>query len=196
MAAILAARSTMLSAAAGDAWQKTLRVELQRTAALLIDVRQVYGAEGDVALMILQDEILADELRDAAAVAAPDIATILAEQAQIHADAAGFLAPNVILAADEYRQADGSIDLEGRLADLRGQTPDMVALDPDSHARSGDQAQERATGVMTAALPLGAAFLLGALAMPLPRRRRMLVILGWTAVVVAAVMAVTVELAT
>ena len=186
----------MLSAAAGDAWQKTLRVELKRTAALLIDVRYVYGAEGDVALMIREDEFLADGLHDAASEAAPDIAAALLEQAQIHDDAAGFLAPNAVLAADAYRLPDGGIDVARRLAELRGQTPDMVALDPDAHARAGDQAQKQATGTIMAAVPLGAVFLLGALAVPLPGRRRVLVILGWAVVAASVVMAVAAEVAT
>lgn len=193
LAAILAARSAMLSVEASDAWQKTLRVELQRAAAVLIDIRQAYGVEADAGLMIREEELLAEELRAAAENATPEIAAALLQQAGIHADAAAFMAPNVELADARYRLPDGGIDIERRLADLRAELPDLVTLDPDAHAEAGDRAFDRATRSISAALPLGLAFLSGALAMPLTARRRLLLVVGWTSVVAAVAVTLIVE---
>jgi hypothetical protein len=191
LAAILAGRSAMLSDAAGDAWQSALRADQKRATAVILDIRQVYGIEGDGGLLLLAEDLVAEELTKAAA-ADPDLAAVLLAEARVHADAAANLIPNVELDRD-YRLSDGTPDVERRLAEYRAQYPELLELDPDASVEAGDRDHAHATGTISAALPLGIAFLAGALAMPFADRRRWLLIVGWVAVVMAAAAAILVE---
>src|SRR4051812_24438941 len=66
VAAILGARAAMISSDASGEWQTAVREEVKRSAALVEDVRYVYGAEADVALRSAAAAIEADELRQSA----------------------------------------------------------------------------------------------------------------------------------
>jgi len=196
LAALLAARAAFLSDAAADEWQTSLRTELKRSAAVLVDIRQVYGPEGDAGVMIVAEEMVAEELRAAVASAEPRIAESLAVHAQVHELTAENMSPGADIVADAYRLPDGSLDLDQRLADLRGEAPDLVALDPDAPAAAGDRSMAQARATIIASLPLGLAFLAGALAMPLGRRRRILLAAGWAAVAFSALAVIAMEMTT
>jgi hypothetical protein len=192
LAAILAARGAMLSSSAGDAWQATLALELMRAESALIDIGSVVGVEAEQGVIVRVEEIVAQELRAAAASAAPEVATALQAEARLHEDVAADLATDYVFGTD-YRRADGGLDIEQRLADVRAQYPELVAVDPDITAARGERAFDHASRTIGAGLPLGIAILAGAMAMSVTRRRRSLLVVGWGAVGIALVMALAVE---
>jgi hypothetical protein len=192
LAAILAARGAMLSSSAGDAWQAALALELMRAESALIDIGSVIGVEAEQGVIIRVEEIVAEELRAAAASAEPEAAAALHAEARLHEDVAADLATDYVFGT-AYRLADGGLDIEQRLADVRAQYPELVAVDPDIAAARGDRAFVHARGTIAAGLPLGIAILAGAMAMSMTRRRRALLVVGWGAVSVALVTALAVE---
>jgi hypothetical protein len=83
--------------------------------------------------------------------------------------------------------------VERRLAEYRAEKPELLELDPGATIERGDREHAHATRTISAAVPLGVAFLAGALAMPFTRRRRWLLVVGWVAVAIAAAAAILVE---
>src|SRR3954463_12000645 len=66
VAAVLGARAAVVSSDASGEWQTAVPQEVKRSAALVEDVRYVYGAEATVALQAAAASIEADELRQSA----------------------------------------------------------------------------------------------------------------------------------
>ena len=98
-----------------------------------------------------------------------------------------------LTATPQYALPSGGLDLGKRLADVRATSPDMVALDPDVIQATGDRQANRARLMVLAALPIGIAALLGVMAEPFRRRRRILLAGGAVALAIGAAMAVAVE---
>lgn len=182
----------MLSSAAGDAWQATLSLELMRAESALIDIGTVVGVEAEQGVIIRVEEIIAEELRAAAASADREVATTLLDEAQLHEDVAADLASDYVFGTG-YRRPDGGLDVERRLADVRAQFPELVAVDPELAAQRGERAFAHAVWSIWAGLPLAACILAGALAMSMLRWRRPLLVMGWVAVGVAVVVALAAE---
>jgi hypothetical protein len=170
LAAVLATRAALLSDEASNAWQTSLRQELKRSVATLTDVRYVYGPEGDQAFMVATHEVMAEELRAAAAEASPEIAAVLDAEARVHDGVVEHTSPGMEFASERYRLEEGGFDLALRLSDIRGGSPDLAGIDPDAPLEEGDRTARHATLTLTAAVPVGAAFFVGALAMPFRRR--------------------------
>ena len=94
----------------------------------------------------------------------------------------------------EYQLPSGGYDLGKRLADVRNEDADMVALNPDTYEQAGDDASTKSQRLTIAALPISVAVLLAALAQPFRKRRLPLLIGGLTALTVGVVVALAVEL--
>lgn len=193
LAATLAMRAAVFSDEAGGAWQSALRTELQRAAVLLQQVRQVYGTEGDEAFAIVTHEVLADQMRMRAQGEPAEVAEVLAAEARVHEDLVGQVKPATELTASGYGLPGGGYDLAARLVDYREAVPDVQALDPDALMEHGDRASGHALGVVSAGIPVAVAILIGSLAMPNRRRRRLLLSLGWLALAVGALVAIGLE---
>jgi hypothetical protein len=193
LATILALRASFLADEAAGAWQSALRTELQRAAALLQEVRQVYGTEGPEAFIITTHEVLGDEMRSHARGASPVVTAVLETEARVHEDLVAQVKPATELTASGYELPAGGYDLSARLAHVRGARPEAVALDPDGLLEQGDRASRHRLGVVAAGVPIGVALLAGALALPHRSRRRSLLALGWLALGVSVCVAVGLE---
>lgn len=194
VAAILALRVTYLSDEAGGAWQSAVRTELQRAAVLLMEVRQVYGTEGEEAFEITVHEVLAERMEARAQTAPAEIAQTLEAEKRVHDDLVEQVKPFTELTADEYELPGGGYDLVARLVDYREALPDVLALDPDAFMQQGDRASGHARGVVSAGVPVAVAVVAGSLAMPYRHRRRLLLIIGWLGIAVGLLIAIALEL--
>jgi hypothetical protein len=194
LAAVVGARATALASDATDLWQSALRTEVKRSAGALKDVQYLYQVEVPPVVVILGGRLQEAELRAAAANATGEAARILTMEAEIQAGLVGAIEPNYELATNSaYALPGGGVDIGLRLADIRGQAPDLVALDPDAIQGAGDAKGAKASSMTIALLPLGLAALLGALAQPFARRGRLLLVLGASALGVGVAIATVVE---
>jgi hypothetical protein len=188
LAAAIAARASLLASDAGGKWQSAVRTDLKLAAAMTEDVRFVYDEEAPVAFRIATARVRAEAFRAQAGTAAPAVRAVLLVEAQAQDAVADALLPaSEEFAADpKYARPDGGFDVGKRLADVRAEHPDLVALDPAGLQAAGDAWADRAVWVLLATVPVGMAFLFGALAQAYRRRRSGLVLLGWGFVVVSA----------
>jgi hypothetical protein len=194
LAAIIGARATALASDATDQWQSALRTEIKRSAGALKDIEYLYQVEVPPVVVILGGRLQEAELRGAAANATGEAARILGMEADIQAGLVAAVEPNYELATNRaYALPGGGVDIGLRLADIRGQAPDLVALDPDVIQQAGDRMGTKASSMTVALLPLGLAALLGALAQPFARRGRLLLALGASALGVGVAIAAVVE---
>jgi hypothetical protein len=195
LAAVLGARASFLASDSSAAWQQAVRIEVKHAAAMVEDVRFVYGDEAPQAYRVLEARVRSQAFSDAADPATGQIRAVLLAEAFTHEQVAAALEPSSELARDpRYRLPDGSVDVARRLADQRASAPDLVALDPEAAQASGDRLASHALLILAAALPLGFTFLLGALARAFPRGRRSFLLAGTAALVGSLVAALAVEL--
>jgi hypothetical protein len=195
LAAMVGARATWLSSDASDAWQSAVRTEVKRSAGAVGDVRYLYQSELPQVVAVLRARMLQRELVAAAAGQAGSTLRALTIEAGAQAGLLGAIEPSLELATKpDYALPSGGVDLGRRLADLRATTPDLVALDPDAIAAAGDATAAKARAMTLALLPISLSALLGALAQPFGRRRRLLLAAGAVALAIGAIVAVGVEL--
>ncbi len=193
VAAVLGARATVVSSAASEMWQTAVREEVKRSAALVEDVRYVYAVEAAVALRAAAAAVEADELWQSAG--SLDDAEKAATEAEafVQQASADALAGAFDLTKDPtYRAGDG-YDVAARLADVRNEHPELVALDPGATMDTGSGNSSRGWRLVAATIPAAVAFLCGSLAQGFPRYRSPLTIAGFAFVALAAAMAVLVE---
>jgi hypothetical protein len=193
VAAILGARAAVVSSAASGAWQTAIREEVKRSAALVEDVRYVYAVEAAVALRAAAAAVEADELRQSADSLGDAEKATAESEAFVRQSSADALAGAFDLTKDpKYRAGDG-YDVAARLADVRNQNPDLVALDPGTTMAKGNVASWHGWRLVAATIPAAIAFLCGSIAQGFPRYRPPLMIAGFAFVALAAATAVLVE---
>ena len=189
VAAVLAGMSSLRSEAAFDALQKANREEVKHAAALVEDVRFVYADEGPSALRALEARIRSEELRiKARDVSGEARAAIVREASVAEALADTLTEAGFDLGLPEYRTEEGGLDIARRLADARARNPELVALNPESSQALGERLGHEATLGLAATIPVGVAFMFGALGQTIARRRRPLVLIGWACIAVALVL--------
>jgi hypothetical protein len=195
VAGIIGTRASFLAEQASDKWQSSLRTEIKRAAAALNDIDSLYQTELPVAVWILQAQIAQLKLQAAASV------TSGAEQHALELEAAaqGQVVTNLIPSSElagqsRYGLPTGGFDLGKRLADKRAASPALLALDPDVLQAAGDQLSKRAQLLTLALIPTSFSALLGVLAQPFGRRRRLLLAGGTIALAVGVVMGLGMEL--
>ena len=194
IAALIAARASFVSSNASGYWQSALRTEVKRSAGALEDVRYLYQTELPLAVRILQARTLQAELQAAASGQTPAIQQALAIEVSVQAELLNALESSSDLATKpQYALPSGGLDLGKRLADLRGEAPDIVALDPDMLQATGDRQANKAQLLTFAELPIGAAALLGVLAEPFVQYRRRLLVAGTLAIAIGAALGIAVE---
>jgi hypothetical protein len=160
----------------------------------LEDVRYLYQTELPVAVRILEARTYQAQLQAAAdAATGPDKAA-LQHEADVQAGIATGLSSSSPLATDpKYALEGGGFDLGKRLADLRAQNPDLVALDPDALQASGDSLAHKAEMEMLALLPISIAAFLAVMAQPFRRYRVVLLTAGAVLLELGAMAAIGVE---
>jgi hypothetical protein len=177
-AAIVAAVSSSLGSSAGDAWQSALRLDAKRAAAATSDIQLIYQTEVPQAVAVLGARLQEARLREAAAAATGQVAAALTTEADAQKGVADTIGAGVSLAGDAYLLPGGGRNISQRLADLRAETPDLVAVDPEAAQAEGDALAAQATTMTFALWPFALSALLGALAEPFGRQRRLLLALG------------------
>ncbi len=194
VAAIIGARASMVSSDANDSWQSALRTEVKRSAAAMNDVQALYQSDLPTAIEVLKAQILARELQAAEAGQSPAVQQALEVEASVQSQLAVALASGAELASDPaYALPSGGFDLGKSLADIRSTNPQLLALDPDSQEAAGDSLAQKALLLTLALIPTGLCALLGVLAQPLRRYRKVLLGSGVVALAVGVVMAIGVE---
>jgi hypothetical protein len=194
LAALIGTRVSMISQAASADWQSALRTEVKRSAGAMEDVHYLYGSELPVAIRILQARILQSEFQAAAAKTTGPAAETLQLEADVQAGIVEGLTSSSNLAGKPvYELPSGGFDLGKRLADLRAQNPELVALDPNSLQSAGDSLSHKAELLTLALLPTSIAAFLGVLAQPFRRRRALLLTAGAAALALGAIIALGVE---
>jgi hypothetical protein len=193
VAAVLGARAAVVSSSASGTWQTAVREEVKRSAALVEDVRYVYAVEAAVALRSAAAAVEADELRQSAGSLGDPEKTAAESQAFVRQTSADALAGAFDLTKDRrYHEGDG-YDVAARLADVRNEHPDLVALDPGATMDKGGEDSQHGWRLVAATIPAAVAFLCGSLAQGFPRYRSPLMVAGFAFLVLAAGAAVLVE---
>jgi hypothetical protein len=193
VAAVLGARAAVVSSAASDVWQTAVREEVKRSAALVEDVRYVYADEAAVALRAAAAAVEADELRRSAASLGEAEKSVAESEASVRQTSADTLAGAFDLTKDpRYRAGDG-YDVAARLADVRNEHPELVALDPDATMATGSEDSRHGWRLVAATILAAVAFLCGSLAQAFPRYRLPLTVAGFALIALAAAAAVLVE---
>jgi len=195
LAALIGWRASLLGGQASSAWQQALRTEIKRGAAVVEDVRFVYQGEAPSALAVARATIRAEEYRAAGDALSGTDREALVVEAETQDSVGAVAGGDFELVTDpKYRTEDGGYDLELRLADVRAEHPDLVALDPDAGQAAGDALARKATLELSATIPVAAAFLLGALSQGFSRRRRPFLVAGFALLAAGLLLAAVIEL--
>jgi len=193
-AAIVGALAAGHSSDAADAWNSAVRLDLKRATVALEDVRYVYQSEVPQAVTVLRARSLAAAYT-AAAAADPASAPAMTIAANGELNAAKAMDQSVPLASDaKYALPGGGVDLARRLADIRNENPDLVAIDPDAVQAQGDALAAKAGWLLLALIPLGLCALLGTLAQAFRGSRTPLLIGGSVLLGSAVIVALAAEI--
>ena len=195
VAALLFGYASFVSADASDNWQQALRTEIKRSAAMAEDIRYVYAGEAPLTFAGATVAVLAEEHRALARQVSPaSRPRLLAEARTNELLFETYEAGSPILADDQYALDGGAYDLARRLADIRAENPELVALNPDALQAEGDRLSQKATTAIGLAAFAPVAFLLGSLAQVFSRRRVLFLWAGWVVLAITAVAAVALQL--
>jgi hypothetical protein len=194
VAAVIGLRAAIASSSASESWQSALRTEVKRSAGAMEDTRYLYQAELPIAVRVVEARILQDELLAEAQDQTGPTKQALLLEANVQGQIVTALSPSSDLAnRSDYVLSSGALDLGKRLADLRAQNPDLLALDPDGLEATGDRLAHKAELLTFALIPTSFAAFLGVLAQPFRRRRTLLLMLGSLTLAGGAAMALIVE---
>lgn len=195
LAALLTARASFLSGDASGFWQRSLRTEIQRSTAALEDVRYLYQSLLPIAMKVETARVRADAMRKAAATAPGTQRARLLFEAGLYDSVVTSLEPASPLSTrTDLLLPGGGLNLGKALAEKRMENPELVSLDPEGLVKQGDVIADRARRVTLGTVPISIGVLLGALAQPFSRWRRLLVVWGVVAVVIGALVWLAMEL--
>jgi hypothetical protein len=192
--AVIGGRAAFLSADASSNWQASIREQVKQAAAYVEDIRYLYTVETPQAVQTAQAQARAQELGRAAQSSTGLNQSLLTVEQSIEQNVVKTLTPNFPLTADpKYATPGGGYDIGRRLADIRNENPDLVALDPARTARVGDHFAVRSIRLVASTVLIGGAFLFGSLAQGFSRRRGLFLGIGTTLLIAGVAAAVVVE---
>jgi hypothetical protein len=195
VAAVLTARAAFVAGEATGAWQTAVRDEVRRSSLAVLAIDAVYGSEGRIAFHVATEQARAEEARARASQQPAELATALEAEAQVHDGVIEALLPSSEIASDaRYALDGGGFDLLLRLADERATDPDALGIDPEATVAEGDASSDHAVRLTAVTIVVAFAFLFGALAQAMRRRRTAFLVLGWAALGASVVLAVAVEI--
>lgn len=195
--AIIGIRAALVDNNGGDALDRSVREDVKRGAAVVESIRFVYSEEAPAAVQVAEARIRARDLRAAAKGKQGPVADYLRSEAAAQDQLVKTLEPtHPITSNPKYRKPDSSYDVPLRLADERGERPDLVRVDPDATEQQGLDNAQTATLLRATTIPLAVAFMFGALTEGFPSRRRPFLIVGYAFLVLGVLLAIVVELAT
>ncbi|MCX4820925.1 hypothetical protein OG883_13600 [Streptomyces sp. NBC_01142] len=141
---------------ASGTYQDAVRQDVKRQAAVLEDIRYVYGDEAPLALRVAASHARADGLE-----AVKGQGRVAASEHTLAAQTAFSLRraaePGSLLGNGGYRHQDLGYDLPRRLADVQRRTPELYDVDPGATLRAGDR--QVAWGLACAAVAVAAVLL-------------------------------------
>ncbi|HVF13857.1 MAG TPA: hypothetical protein VM942_04610 [Acidimicrobiales bacterium] len=194
VAAVIGGRVAFRSSTATSLWQQSVREETKRAAAYVEDLRYVYTSEQPVAFALSDARFRAEELKNVApSVEGLNRIVIELEQAIQEYLSSGPLAEASLLFNDERYQGEHGFDVARRVADIRSENPELVALDPEKARASGNRASTHAIRLMATTIIVAIAFMFGSLAQGFPKRRQALLTVGTVMLALGAVSATVVE---
>jgi hypothetical protein len=191
-AAIVGTRVSLIAGEASGSWQSAVRLEVKRSTGLQENVRYLYGVEVPLALTILETRTALARLESLTPAQGGNSSAVTIEKSVL-TEILKVLDKGSDLTGADYALSDGGVDLGKRLAELRSETPAILAIDPDATQARGDNLARKA-GIMSIALiPFGLCALLGAMAQAFAARRRRLLEYGVAVLVSGVAMAAAVE---
>lgn len=195
-AALIGGRAAILGDSGSDAWQEAVREDVRVGARIAGDVRRLYEEDVPVAHRVAEAQLLGVALMRAAAAERGTVAGILSAEGGANERVADSLSRGSAIAGGDPSQAlelDGALVLE-RLAELRAErSPELAALDPDATEKRGSDRSRESSLLVATTIPVGLAFMLGALAAAFSKTRRRLVIAGYSAIALGVIAAIVVE---
>jgi len=194
LAAAIGVRSQIVDSNGSGSYDSAVRQDVKRGAGVVEDLRFIYSEEGPTAFRVAEARIRAAELRKAARGKSGIEASYLNGEAGAQDQLIKTLQPTVELTSSgKYEGRGDSYDLLRRLADKRKEHPDLLRVNPDATERVGDDSSKASTLLTAATIPVGFAFLFGALTEGFPRRRRPLLVAGWVFLAIGLLFAIVVE---
>ena len=192
--AVIGGRAAFMAADASSNWQASIRGQVKQAAAYVEDIRYLYTVETPQAVQVADAQARSKELATAARSSTGLNQSLLTVEQSIAANIAATLSPNFALTADpKYQLPGGGFDVNRRLADIRNENPDLLALNPGRTAAVGDHFALRSIRLVACAVLVAGAFLFGALAQGFRRLRRPFLGAGTLLLAAGVVAAVLVE---
>lgn len=196
VAAVIGARAALLGDEGSDTWHTSIREDVRRGAALVEDVRFVYSEEAPLAFQVAEGLLRAEEAKRKAEGSDDLERALLETHAGAQEGVAETVAPSSSLATEpKYELDGGGYDVLERLADRRGENPELTSINPDETEQRGTDLNAEAALLVASALPAAIAFMCGALAHGFPSRRRWLVPTGFALTAISLFLAVVFEVA-
>jgi hypothetical protein len=195
VAAVIGARAASVGDEGSDTYHSSIRQDVKAGAALVEDVRFVYQEEAALAFQVAESIARSQESRLQAQESEGLAKSLLESDAGSQEGVVKTLRGSSDLAFDpKYEVPGGGYEVLERLADVRAENPDLVAIDADStEERATDMNFESALLIATT-VPAALAFLCGALANGFPSARRWLVPVGFALTGLSLILALIVEL--
>lgn len=194
--ALIGGRAALLGDSGADELNVALREDVRSGARIVGDVRILYEEDASVAHRIAEAELISQEMAAAARREGGNNAAILEAESEAYGTLAEVLSTSAVLTDGEPDRAiaAGGEELLARLAEIRAERSDeLKALDPDARQQTAERRAADAALLTAAVIPVAVAFLLGALAEVVPRRRSLLLGSGYLAVAVGVLGAVAIE---
>jgi len=193
VAAGLGGRAALLSDRGSDTYTASIRQHAKQAAATVENIRYVYDDEAGLVLRATAAEVRADELREEARGARGLVRTALVEEARAQEQVAELISGASLAATAEYRLDDGGYDLAARLADVAGENPDLLAVDPDAPEEEAFELTGHAALAISATVPVSLAFMFGALSQAFRSRRRLFLYAGSAFLVAGLILGLVLE---
>ena len=192
--AVIGGRAAFMSADASSNWQASIREQVRQAAGYAEDIRYLYTVETPQAVRTAEAQARAQELARAVQSSTGLNQSLLTVEQSIEQNVVRTLAPTFPLTADpKYATPGGGYDIGRRLADIRNENPDLVALDPLRTARVGDHFALRSIRLVASTVLAAGAFLFGSLAQGFRRRRELFLGIGTVLLAAGMVAAVVAE---
>jgi hypothetical protein len=192
--AVVGGRAAFMSADASSNWQASIRSQVKQAAAYVEDIRYLYTVEAPQAVLTAEAQARAQELARAAQSSSGLNQSLLTVEQSIEQNLVKTLTPNFPLTADpKYAMPGGGYDVGRRLADIRAENPDLLALDPAHTAAVGDHFAVRSIRLVESTVLVAGAFLFGSLAQGFRRRRGLFLTIGTALLMAGMVAAVVAE---
>lgn len=195
-AAVIGGRVAFRSFTATSLWQQSVREETKRSAAYVETLRFVYTSEQPVAFALTEARFRAEELAKVAeGLSGLDRTVVELEQALQEYLSSGQVAAASPLFNDERYRGEKGFDIAKRVADIRNEDPEFLAIDPDRTRRAGNRASAHAVRLLATTIVVAVAFMFGSLAQGFPRRRQGFLSAGTALLALGIVSAAVVEVA-